>query len=162
MTLFSTIVAGVTVFVLGQILLKWVIEPIQQLREVISEIIYHFANDYSIIQNAHITDKEVALSVCKELERLGAKLLSKQHLIPFYAKIHKFLRLPEENNLFKASKKLSLISKSMFGKEPDIHYKLDIYRKQVCEYLIIQDPIQDDTSIEELKKQVAEIRNINA
>lgn len=161
MILFSTILAGVAVFILGQIFLKWVIEPIQQLREVISDIIYHFANDYSIIQNANIVDKLVALSVCKEFERLGARLLSKQHLIPFYTKIHKYLKLPEKSNLFLASKRLSLISKSMFGKEPDIHYKLDIYRKQVCEYCLIPDPIQDNTTIEELKQQIAEIKDKN-
>lgn len=48
MNIFATIVAGITVFVLGQILLKLVIEPIQKLRETISEIAFHLANDHQV------------------------------------------------------------------------------------------------------------------
>ncbi|MCK5230500.1 MAG: hypothetical protein KAR13_09565 [Desulfobulbaceae bacterium] len=54
MTLFTTILAGVSVFVLGQILLKWIIEPIQKLREVIAEVVFYLANDHSIIHNANV------------------------------------------------------------------------------------------------------------
>ena len=161
MALFTTILAGVSVFVIGQIFLKWVIEPIQQLREVISQIIYLFANDNGTIHNAIIIDKEVALSVSKELKSLGAKLISKQHLIPFYNKIYKWLKLPEEKNLLEAAKKLSSISNIMFEKgSSDIYLKLDLYRKQVCEYCLVQDPI-DSYSIEELKKDLDQLKNKN-
>ncbi len=155
MTLFSTITAGVTVFVFGQIILKWAIEPIQQLKEVISGIIYHFSNDYTVIQNSRIVQKEEAIQACKNLESLGAKLLAKQHLVPFYKNIHNWFGLPNKESIYGASKYLSLISKSAFSEEQDIHIKLDIYRKKVCKYCLIEDPIQDGETIESLKSQLS-------
>ena len=47
----------------------------------------------------------------------------------------------------------------MFGKEQDIHYKLDLYRIEVCEALGIEDPIQAGMSKQELKDAIREIRN---
>lgn len=60
MSIFATIVAGVTVFVLGQILLKLVIEPIQKLREAIAEVAFRLANDHAVIHNAETVAKKNA------------------------------------------------------------------------------------------------------
>lgn len=159
MILFTTIFAGVSVFVVGQIFLKWMIEPIQELRKIIAEVLFYLANDHSIIHNAHIIDKEEALSSCKNLRRLGASLLSSQQLIPFYEKALKAFRLPKHEDIVLASKRLSLISNSIFGEEQDIHYKLDLYRIEICEALGIEDPIRDGMSKQELKDAIREIRN---
>jgi hypothetical protein len=162
MTVFKAILAGVSVFVLGQIFLKWVIEPIQELRKVITEILFYLANDHSIIHNAHIVDREEALSTCKNLRRLGASLLSRQGLIPFYRILFKIFRLPKRENIILASRRLSLISNSIFSKERDIYYKLDIYRIDICEALGIEDPIQGGMSKQELKDAIKDIRNQNS
>jgi len=108
------------------------IEPIQELRKVITEILFYLANDYSIIHNAHIVDKEEALSLCKNLRRLGANLLSRR---------------------------LSLISNSIFSKADDIYYRLDFYRIEICEALDIEDPIQDGMSKQDLNDAIKEIHN---
>ena len=158
MTLFTTILAGVSVFVLGQILLKWIIEPIQKLREVIAEVVFYLANDHSIIHNANVVDKEEALSAGKNLKRLGAKLVSSQQLIPFYESVLRICRLPERDNIVSASNRLSLISNSMFGDEADKFYRLDLYRIKVCECLGLQDPIQNGMTKQELKDAIREIR----
>lgn len=159
MTLFTTIFAGVSVFILGQIFLKWMIEPIQELRKVITEILFYLANDYSIIQNAHIVEKEESLSSCKNLRRLGASLLSRQELIPFYEKTSQIFRLPKRENIIIASRRLSLMSNSIFSKADDVHYRLDYYRIEICEALGIEDPIKDGMNKQELKDAIIEIRN---
>lgn len=41
----------------------------------------------------------------------------------------------------------------------DIHYKLDLYRIEICEALGIEDPIRDGMSKQELKDAIREIRN---
>lgn len=161
MTLFTTIFAGVSVFILGQIFLKWMIEPIQELRIVITEILFYLANDYSIIQNAHIVEKEEALSTCKNLRRLGASLLSKQELIPLYRISSKIFRLPNRENIILASRRLSLISNSIFSKANDIHYRLDFYRIEICDALGVEDPIKDGMSKQELKDVIQDIRDKN-
>lgn len=159
MTLFTTIFAGVSVFILGQIFLKWMIEPIQELRKVITEILFYLTNDYSIIHNAHIVDKEEAVSSCKNLKRLGASLLSREELIPFYGKSSKIFRLPKRKDVIFASRRLSLMSNSIFSKADDIYYRLDLYQIEICEALGIENPIQDVTSKQELKDAINEIRN---
>lgn len=159
MYLFTTIFAGVSVFVIGQIFLKWMIEPIQELRKIIAEVMFYLANDNSIIHNADMLDKEEVLSSCKNLKRLGANLLSCQQLIPFYETIFKILRLPKRDDIVLASKRLSLISNSVFGKERDIYCQLDLYRIEVCEALGIEDPIQGGMSKIELQNAIKDIRN---
>jgi hypothetical protein len=159
-TIFTTIITGFLVFILGQIFLKWIIEPIQDLRKVISEVIFYFANLYATIQNAKTVDRSVAIDAGKQLEMLGARLLSSQELIPFYKKIRKIISLPTSENILRASKKLSLISKSMFGDENDKHDRLDIYIIDVCQALNIANPIHDMMTREELIKNVEELRKI--
>jgi hypothetical protein len=158
MTVFLTIITGVTVFVGGQIVLKWLIEPIQELRKIIAEVLFYLANDHNIIHNANMIDKEDALSTCKNLRRLGANLLSIQQLIPIYEVSYRVFHLPKQEDIEHASKRLSLMSNSIFGKEPDIHYRLDLYRIAICEALGIEDPIKDGMSKQELKDAIRDIR----
>ena len=159
MTLFTTILAGVSVFVLGQIFLKWMIEPIQELRKVIAEVLFYIANDHPTIQNAKTVDKQCALAAGANLERLGAQLLASQHVIPFYGFARWVCRLPTREDVGTASKRLSLISKSMFGNEDDIHYRLDLYRIDVCDALGIEDPFQKGMTRQDLLDGISELRN---
>lgn len=157
-TIFYTILAGVSVFVIGQIVLKWIIEPVQELRKLKGEILFHLANDYATIQNANTVEKQVALEAGKVLERLGASLLANEHLIPMYTRIQRIFSLPESESIKFAAKQLRLISKSMFSDAKDIHYRLDLYRIDVCEALNIDDPIKDGMSKQELKDAISEMR----
>lgn len=159
MTLFTTILAGVTVFVLGQIVLKWIIEPIQELRKLKGEILFHLANDHATIHNAKTVKKETALEVGRTLERLGASLLANQHLIPMYSRIQNVFHLPDREKIQFAAKQLRLISNSIFGEAHDIHYQLDLYRKDVCEALGLEDPIQDGMTRTELSNAIKEMHN---
>ena len=162
MAIFATIITGLLVFILGQIFLKWIIEPIQELRKVISEVVFYVANLYATIQNAKTVDKFSAIDAGKHLERLGASLLASQQLIPFYKRIRKIFRLPTSQDILSASKKLSLISKSMFGDEQDIHDKLDIYIIDVCAALNIENPIHDIMTREELIENIEELRKLRS
>ncbi|MGJ0483876.1 MAG: hypothetical protein ACR65R_04995 [Methylomicrobium sp.] len=160
MTIFSTIIAGVFVFVLGQIVLKWIIEPIQKFREVIAEIVFYLASDYSDILNASIVEKEIALSAGKNLKRLGARLVSSQQLIPFYKRLRKIYGLPELEDIVKASERLSRISKDMWSNADDKYDKLNLYRKEICEYLNVPDPVDSGISKQDLINNIKETRQI--
>lgn len=157
MTIFYTIIAGVSVFVLGQMVLKWIIEPVQELRKLKGEILFHLSNDYATIQNANTVKKEVALGAGKDLERLGASLLAAEYLIPMYKHTKRFFNLPESESIRLAAKRLRLMSNSMFSDADDVHYRLDLYRIEVCEALGIDDPIQDGMSKQELKDAIREM-----
>jgi len=105
MTIFATIVAGVAVFVLGQILLKLVIEPIQKMRKTIALVAFHLANDHSTIHNAEIVEKEQAKEVSKNLKNISAHLISHKQLIPFYSSLSKLFSLPNVENIEKAAQR---------------------------------------------------------
>lgn len=157
MTIFITIITGVFVFVLGPIVLKWMIEPIQKLREVIAEVMFYLASDYSDIHNASSVEKVVALSAGKTLKNLGARLVSSQQLIPYYEKLHKIWKLPKPEDIVKASKRLLLINKSMWSHADDKYDRLELYCKEICEYLNVPDPIDTAFSMQELKDNINEI-----
>ena len=162
MSVFTTIVAGVTVFVLCQIILKWLVEPIQNLRESISAVVFHIVNDYSAIQGANIIDKDKALAVSDNLSRLGAKIISNAQLIPFYKRISKALQLPTHDDISFSAKRLLLISNNMFGKESDIHYRLDYYRIEVAERLGFEDSLNLEMTKKQLKDAIDELRKIKS
>jgi len=160
MQIFATILTGVAVFVLGQIVLKWLIEPIQNLRIEISNIVYLLTNDDSIIHHANIVEKEQALATSKNLKMSGAKLIACQQLIPFYEQTSKICKLPKKDNLSNAANKLSSMSKTMWGKESETFYLLSLYRIEICEDLGVSDPVKDNMSKQELIDNIKELRKI--
>lgn len=135
------------------------IEPIQELRKLKGEILFHLANDHATIQNAKMVEKQAALEVGRTLERLGASLLAIQHLIPMYSRIQRVFQLPDREKIQFAAKRLRLISNSIFSEAHDIHYKLDLYRMDVCDALDIEDPIKDGMTREQLSDAIREMRN---
>jgi len=162
MNIFATIVAGVAVFVLGQILLKLVIEPIQKLREAIAEVAFRLASDHAVIHNAETVAKEQAEAVSSDFRQLGARLVSGQQLIPFYSHLRKLFSLPDKDDIGKAAERLFQIPNHMYGNHPEKYYRLDLYRIEVCELLQLQDPIRSGMSKQELVDAIQEIRKKNA
>jgi len=158
LTVVFTVSIGALVFFLRQFYLKSVIEPIQELRKVRSEVLSSFKNDQATIHNVRMVDRDEALSAGRNLERLGASLLAKQQLIAFYWITRLLWGLPKREDIVHASKRLRLISNSMFGNEDEHYHLLDLYRKEVCRVLGIEDPIQDGVTEQELKDQIDEIR----
>ncbi|MCM2290602.1 MAG: hypothetical protein NDI67_16375 [Sulfuritalea sp.] len=158
MSVFATVVSGVTVFVVGQVLLKLVIEPIQKLREAIAEVAFYLANDHAVIHNAETVEKEVAQAAYSNLRQLGARLVSNRQLIPSYPYLRKLFSLPDSANIQEASQKLFQISNHMYGNDPEKYYRLDLYRIEVCELLRLQDPINNGMSKQELIDGLQELR----
>lgn len=158
MDIFATIVAGVTVFALGQILLKLVIEPIQKLREAIAEVAFYLANDHAVIHNAETVEKEVAQAAYSNLRQLGARLVASKQLVPFYPRLRQLFSLPSSANIQQASQRLFQISNHMYGNDPEKYYRLDLYRIEVCELLRLQDPIKNGMSKQQLLDGIQELR----
>ncbi len=154
--MFATIVAGVTVFVLGQMVLKWFIDPIQKLRETIAEVAFHLANDDDVVHGVGTVKEERCEAVSKNMRRLGALLISSLHLIPFYDLLRKVFSLPEQANVKKAAERLSKIPAHMYGNNVVKHERLDLYRIEVCELLGIYDPINKGMSKQELIDAIQE------
>ncbi len=100
-----TILAGVSVFVIGQFILKLVLEPIVEFKKVLGEISSLFLREQASIKNANPSEDTVA-----ELKRLSSMLLAMKQAIPCYSFLRYIFGLPSVDNLILGSHSLNLIS----------------------------------------------------
>jgi len=122
-TVFWTIVAGVSVFVLGQILLKLFIEPILKLKffkGIIADSLVYYADIYS---NPGLNKEEDAKKASQEIRKLGSELMAKITVIPCY-RLWSFLRIvPQLDEVRKAHRSLIGLSNGLFRGDPERNTK---------------------------------------
>lgn len=113
-TVFLTVFSGTLVFTLGQIIQKFIIDPIQEQKNEIGKIadsLIFYANIYS---NPVTTQSERHDQASEKFRQHSSLLTSKTHLIPRY-KLWSFCRIvikPEK--IIKASERLLRISNNMY------------------------------------------------
>ena len=79
-----TIIGGVLIYVIGQILMKFVIDPIHELKAHIGRItdsLIFYANVYG---NPGSLSTDETRKASDELRRLASELMSKRSVIPWY------------------------------------------------------------------------------
>jgi len=114
LTIFLTVVTGVTVFVIGQLLVKFIIDPIKELKQVIGEIQFSLTFHAQAIYTP--VGDEVGEDVAqKEIRKLASSLRSKVEMIPCYRFFSKILGdfLPPKNSIIDASVQLIGLSNSL-------------------------------------------------
>jgi hypothetical protein len=116
-TVFWTILTGVSVFVLGQWIVKGVIEPIQELRRTIGEIAFALSFHANIYMNPG-SDSPEYHSASRQLRELSCRLKSDVRIVPFYSSIRWLVCLPTLANLERATKGLIFLSNGVYSK-PD-------------------------------------------
>lgn len=139
-----TAVSGVAVFVIGQLVAKFVIDPIQEQKKLIGEIaatIILYSNvgsgiekDYydhmTSLANSDRAGKEIDIDRYKELikaergrsdeaarvlRRQATELLSKTHAIPFYRLLSRLRQVPKLDDILAVSSQLIGMSNSTHG-----------------------------------------------
>lgn len=111
--MFETILAGVAVFILGQIFLKLVIDPVHNLKKAISDIAHALINHAHIYSNAEVVSKEEAHRVYLELRSLASSLNSSYYMVPLYKCTRVPFCLPKEDSIHKSSKNLVALANWM-------------------------------------------------
>ena len=109
-----TAIGAILVFVMGQILGKLVIEPIQDLKKTLGEIRYALVFHAQAIMTP-VGDREEEDKASEALRRLACDLRSKVGAIPFYGRWAAISSgfLPARTNAFEASKQLIGLSNSV-------------------------------------------------
>ncbi|MEL0639537.1 hypothetical protein V6260_02825 [Pseudoalteromonas aliena] len=115
-----TILAGVSIFIVGQFFLKLVLEPIVEFKKSLGELSAFFLREQSKITNAHCT-----VEIEHELKGLASTLLSTKQAIPFYSFFSMLRWLPSTKDLYSACGSLNLISYYVMPNNPDIESKPD-------------------------------------
>ncbi|MDO6686671.1 MULTISPECIES: hypothetical protein [unclassified Agarivorans] len=104
----TTIIAGVTVFVIGQFILKLVLEPVVSYRESLGSISAFFLQNRAAITNFNATK-----DMQEELRVLIATVLAKKEAVPAYSVVSQLLFLISDRDLINGCQVLNLVAYEM-------------------------------------------------
>jgi hypothetical protein len=123
---FYIILAGVIIYVLGEIIVKIVIDPVQELKRVIADIAFkliHYshvfklstAEDTSEEASEKTIDREKLEQAADEYRKLASMLNAGFRLVPFYPLIRVLFFLPGEADIIDARNELIEMSEEIFA-----------------------------------------------
>jgi hypothetical protein len=123
---FYIILAGVIIYVLGEIIVKIVIDPVQELKRVIADIAFkliHYSHIYQISssedaagQAAEKTiDQQQLEQAANEYRKLASMLNAGYRLVPFYPLARVAFFLPGEADIIAARNALLEMSDEIFA-----------------------------------------------
>ena len=115
MEIFATIVTGVLVFLIGQAVLKFFLEPPQEFRRTVSEIAHALIEHANVYANPGLGDTQKLTDTSVALRRLSSKLLAQMHLTPKYRFLSKIRCLPSEKAVDNAARGLIGLSNGVFA-----------------------------------------------
>jgi hypothetical protein len=113
MEIFSTIITGVIVYVLGQFTLKIIIEPIQELKKEIQQTLADCSYYAGLATNMPDINEEKALEARKIFRQRSTYIRSKYKIIPFMDTFAVFGIIPVEKSLSEASSMLMGLSNTI-------------------------------------------------
>lgn len=109
MNIFLTILAGAGTFVLGQIILKLLIDPVQSFKATVAEVANKLILYANIYANPKPLGDEKQESMSQDMRNLSSKLQSSMHLIPAYSFAKCIFGLPSKQQVANAAKHLIFI-----------------------------------------------------
>ena len=115
-TVFQTIFAGVVVFVVGQIVVKIIIDPVQQLKKSLGNVAHALINYEQVYSNSNMSREEEVREVDKILRALASQLHADMRQIPLYGFFGKVFFLPGKDAIYTSSKKLITLANWMYSK----------------------------------------------
>ncbi len=83
MQIFWTVTTGILVFVLGQLILKLFIEPIQGYRKTVSDIAHSLVEYANVYANSGVIDKSLEREASKVFRKLASDIHSHIYLLPY-------------------------------------------------------------------------------
>jgi len=140
LTVFFTVLSGVFTFVTGQIIVKLIVDPVNDMKKTIGQISHTLIERAAIIGNPGLSEMEVMLGTSEELRALSSKLQAHLYLVPKYSITARIFRLPTFKQVSDASTELIGLSNSVFRSTPDV-YEVNAKRvEKICDSLSIYLP----------------------
>jgi hypothetical protein len=114
-TVFYTVLSGTFVFVFGQIILQFVIVPVQEFLKTIAAIAHARVEDAQVTSNPGVLSAERMEETSRHLRRLSAQLHSHLFLVRPYVPVSRIFGLPSRDHVLQASRSLIGLSNSVFS-----------------------------------------------
>ncbi len=119
MTAALTVLAGFAVFVGGQIVQRFVLEPIQEQRKVIGEIAYVLLYHGNVGRFVPFESQQTRDNIASTLRRLAGELRTTRATIPAYRQLERTQWVLKTENLLAASAHLVGWSNSVISASED-------------------------------------------
>ena len=120
----STILAGVSVFVIGQFILKIALDPIVSFKTTLGELSALFLR-----KQAEITSATAPKSTQNEIRILTSSILAHKQAIPFYQIFSFILRLPTEEAVSDSCLSLNWLSYNVIAERPNTNSRIDVHQE---------------------------------
>lgn len=114
MSIFLTIFTGVSVYVLGQIIMKFFIEPVHEFQRIIADVSHSLIEYKNVYSNPGVTGIENENIASDVFRKLSSQLNARAYLIPCYDRTAKLFGLPPRINIIKSTKYLIGLSNGVF------------------------------------------------
>lgn len=112
-----TVVGGVIVLALGQIVQRFVIDPVQNQARTRGEILYALFFYAAVYTNPGRTTDQQTISAIRAFRDLAGRLVAASHAIPVYGLWASLGWLPSFSNVVEAARQLTGISNSIASGE---------------------------------------------
>ena len=113
-TVLVTIISGVLVYVLGQVLVKLVIDPVQEMKKTIGQIAHARLELEQFTANPGLMPRDETKDASGRFRGLASQIEQSLYLIPFYSCTKRIFGLPSEQEAREAAKYLAGLSNSLF------------------------------------------------
>lgn len=134
-TVFFTVLSGVITFVIGQLIVKLLLDPVQDMKKTIGQVSHTLVERANAVANPGVPTKEIMDDTSDSLRRLSSQLHAHLYLIPSYDVTSKVFCLPTKEKLLVASSALIGLSNSVYRAD-DLVYETNAKRvEQVCDSL---------------------------
>ena len=137
---FWTVLSGVSVFVIGQLIVKLAIEPIHEYRKLCGEIadaLIFYANVSVRYTNTGMP-KELQEEAQRTYRRLAGQLYARAHVIRLYPVWSLVGLAPRRKDLAKASSNLIGLSNNVFDLSVDASRAKSEYRDDIKKFLDLE------------------------
>lgn len=132
--IFLTVISGVLIFVIGQIILKWFMEPLLSMKEQLGKTSALFLREQSVITN--YSDKD---DVVNQLKECASSLLAKKSAITLYCLFSCIRLVPSAKNVQNATQSINLIAGLIQQNDKKGNAAMDIHAEmeKIAKYLKI-------------------------
>ncbi len=93
MTVFLTVISSVLTFILDQLALKLLIDPVHEFKKTVADIAIALIEYANVYANPGVADSEIEIKVSEALRHLSSRLNTQIYLIPCYPFVSRIFSL---------------------------------------------------------------------
>jgi hypothetical protein len=136
-TVILTVFSGVVTYIVGQLVLKLLIEPVQDLKKTISMVSYTLIERGNVIFNPGVSSTDAMDDTARELRKLASHLRAQLGLIPYYDISARIFSLPCRTNINIAMRNLIGLSNGVHSDPQSLNLSM---AEKLCKSLAIPMP----------------------